>query len=93
MFVPVFAKQIFPGNILLVTPHLRESLHLILLFSFNVEFPNEVPKSLYSVSLLLCVSPAFIRVYLHALKNILWFQPSKIQKWKFPVGAPWQPQL
>lgn len=46
MFVPAFEKQIFTGSILFVTPHLGESLHLILMFSFTVEFHNEVPKSL-----------------------------------------------
>lgn len=46
---------------------------------------NHYIMTIYS---LLCVYHQHLGVYLHALRNILWYQSSKIQKWKFFVGAP-----
>lgn len=60
-------------------------------FSFNVKFPNEVPKSLYSVSVLLFVSPAFVRVCLRALRKFYGTNLPKYRSgsslWMHP-GAP-----
>lgn len=40
-------------------PHLRESLYLIWMFSFHVEFFNEVPKSLYCQSAAVCITSIY----------------------------------